>query len=102
VEFAELGAVVYGVSPDSVASHKKFVAKHNLAVTLLSDTDHQVLEAFGAWAMKKMYGKEYAGVVRSSVLIDAQGVVKHTWPNAKSKGHAQEVVETLKELLRSA
>lgn len=87
-----------GLSPDSVASHKKFSDKHNLAVKLLSDPDHRVLEAYGAWGMKKMYGKEYAGVIRSSVLIDPQGVIGHVWPNAKSKGHAREVMETLKKL----
>jgi thioredoxin-dependent peroxiredoxin len=92
--------VVFGVSPDSVTSHKKFQEKHHLAVRLLSDPERKVLESYGAWGTKKMYGKEYAGVVRSSVLIDPQGIVRLTWPNAKSKGHAQEVLEALRGLTK--
>jgi peroxiredoxin Q/BCP len=90
--------MVFGVSPDSVASHKKFRDKHRLAVKLLSDPEHKVLEAYGAWGNKKMYGKEYVGVTRSSILIDPKGIVRHTWPNAKSKGHAQEALNGLKGL----
>lgn len=89
-----------GVSPDSAVSHRKFRKKHRLAVQLLSDPEHKVLEAYKAWGVKKMYGKEYAGVVRSSVLIDPKGVVRLTWPNAKSKGHAQDVLDALKGLLK--
>ena len=70
MEFASYGAVVFGVSPDCVLSHKKFQEKLNLSVKLLSDPEHQTLEAFGAWGKKKMYGKEYEGVIRSSVIID--------------------------------
>jgi len=69
-------------------------------VKLLSDPDHRVLEAFGAWGTKKMYGKESAGVIRSSVLIDPKGVVKMIWAKAKSSGHAQEVLDALKELAK--
>lgn len=89
--------MVYGVSPDSVASHRKFSEKHGLKVGLLSDPDHRVLEAYGAWGPKKMYGKEYYGVVRSSVLINPEGLVKFAWPDAKSKGHAREVLSKLRE-----
>jgi peroxiredoxin Q/BCP len=81
--------VVFGVSPDSTASHRKFREKHGLRVGLLSDPDHRILEAYGAWGLKKMYGKEYAGVVRGRVLIDPVGVVRARWPAAKSKGHAR-------------
>ncbi len=88
------------MSPDSVASHRKFQEKLNLSVRLLSDPEHKVLNAFGAWGMKKMYGKEHAGVIRSSVLVDPKGMVRATWPNAKSKGHAQEVLDTLKGLVK--
>jgi thioredoxin-dependent peroxiredoxin len=88
--------MVLGVSRDSVASHKKFKEKHTLLVKLLSDTDHQVLEAYGAWGIKKMYGKESAGVIRSSVLIDPEGIVRKVWPKAKSSGHAQEVLNFIK------
>ena len=90
-------ATVLGVSRDSAASHRRFKQKHNLSVRLLSDSEHQVLEAYGAWGIKKMYGKESPGVIRSSVLIDPEGVVQRVWPKAKSSGHAQEVLEALRE-----
>ncbi|MGD9505436.1 MAG: peroxiredoxin [Syntrophobacteraceae bacterium] len=98
-EFEALGARVVGVSPDSTASHTKFIAKHNLGVTLLSDPEHGVLKAFDAWGKKKTYGKEYEGVIRSTALIDPEGVVRRVWPKAKSKGHAAEVLEALKSMV---
>jgi thioredoxin-dependent peroxiredoxin len=88
--------MVLGISPDSAASHRKFKEKYKLTMKLLSDPDHRVLEAFGAWGAKKMYGKESAGVIRSSVLLDPKGVVAMNWPKAKSSGHAQEVLDALK------
>lgn len=92
--------MVFGVSPDSVASHKKFQEKFNLSVRLLSDPEHKLLDAFGAWGKKKLYGKEYEGVLRGSVLLDGKGVVRFTWPKAKAKGHAQQVIETLNEVVK--
>jgi thioredoxin-dependent peroxiredoxin len=89
--------LVLGVSPDSVASHQKFREKHSLSVKLLSDPERQVLKAYGAWGIKKMYGKESAGVIRSTVLIDPKGTVRRVWPKAKSTGHAQEVLEAVKK-----
>ena len=91
--------MILGVSRDSVISHKKFVLKHDLKVLLLSDPDHRVLDAFGAWGKKMMYGKEHEGVVRCTALIDPGGVVRFTWPKAKSKGHAAEVLQKLKEMV---
>jgi peroxiredoxin Q/BCP len=96
-DFSAMKATVLGVSPDSVASHKKFQEKHNLSVKLLSDPSHKVLEAYGAWGIKKIYGKESTGVIRSSVLIDPEGIVQMAWPKVKSSGHAQEVLESIKE-----
>ena len=96
-EFESLGAEVMGVSPDSAASHQKFIQKHNLTVDLLSDPQHQVLKAYSAWGMKNMYGKQSEGVIRSSVAIDPQGVVRFAWPKAKSKGHAAEVLAELRK-----
>jgi len=90
--------VVLGVSPDSVESHRKFVQKNKITVTLLSDPEKAVLKAYDAWGTKKMYGREFEGVVRSTVLIDPKGVVKAAWPKAPSKGHAAEVLETLRRL----
>ena len=90
--------MILGISPDPVKSHKKFAEKHGLTITLLSDPEHEILEAYGAWGLKKMYGKEYYGVIRSTVLIDLKGVVRPTWPKVKAKGHAAQVLEALKEL----
>ena len=97
-KFEKLGAVILGVSPDSVESHRKFAQKNKIAVTLLSDSDHSVIKSYDAWGTKKMYGKEFEGVVRSTVLIDPKGVVRAAWPKAPSKGHAAEVLEALQRL----
>jgi peroxiredoxin Q/BCP len=93
--FEGLDAVVLGCSPDTPASHRKFIAKHGLKVRLLSDPEHSVMAAYGAWGEKSMYGKKVTGVIRSTVLIDPQGCVVHLWPNAKAAGHAEKVRETL-------
>ncbi|BCD68643.1 thioredoxin-dependent thiol peroxidase [Nitratiruptor sp. YY09-18] len=100
-EFQKLGAVVLGVSPDSCESHQKFIEKKNLAVTLLCDTDKEVLKKYGAWGMKKMYGKEYEGVIRTTYLIDPEGKVAAVWPKVRVKGHVEKVLEKLKELINS-
>ncbi len=86
------------MSPDSVASHQKFIQKHTLSIDLLSDPDHKVLKSYQAWGKKKMYGKEYEGVIRSTVVIDPDGLVRLTWPKAKAKGHALEVLTEMKNL----
>lgn len=96
--FSGLDAVVLGVSPDSPASHRKFIAKYDLKVTLLSDPEHEVLKAYGAWGEKKMYGKTVQGVTRSTVLIDPEGRIAHHWPNVKADGHAAAVRERLAQL----
>lgn len=92
--------MVYGLSPDSTDSHRKFAEKKALSIDLLSDPQHDVLKAYAAWGKKKMYGKEYEGVIRSTVLIDPQGVVRRHWPKAATKGHAAEVLEALDLLAR--
>ena len=97
-EFERLGAVIVGVSPDPPESHVRFMRKYNLNVRLLSDTEREVLKRYGAWGKRKMYGKEYEGVIRSTYLIDPEGKVAHVWPRVKVEGHAQEVLETLKRL----
>ena len=85
----ELDAEVVGISRDSPASHGKFAEKHGLQVVLLlSDQDHKVTEAYGAWALKKMYGKESFGVVRSTFLIDPKGRIARIWRKVKVEGHA--------------
>ncbi len=97
-EFEELDAVVLGVSPQDCESHRKFIQKHSLEVTLLCDTDHEVLKAYGAWGKKKLYGKEYEGVIRSTVLIDPDGKIAYIWPKVRVKGHVAKVKETLEKL----
>jgi peroxiredoxin Q/BCP len=95
---AKMGAVVIGVSPDSIKSHCNFIDKHNLKIMLLSDPDHKVLEKYGVWKLKKLYGREYYGVERSTFLIDPEGKIAKVWRKVKVKDHVDEVKETLKEL----
>jgi peroxiredoxin Q/BCP len=97
-DFEEKNAVILGVSPDSTESHVKFKEKHELGITLLSDTEKNILESYGVWQKKKMYGKEYMGVVRSTYLIDPEGAVAHIWRKVKVKGHVDSVMETLTTL----
>jgi peroxiredoxin Q/BCP len=98
-ELEKLNAVILGVSPDSAKSHRNFIGKKELAITLLSDPDHQVIEAYGAWQLKKNYGREYYGVVRSTVLIDPNGKIAYIWPKVKAKGHANMVKAKLEEII---
>ena len=97
-ELKKLGAVVLGVSKDSIASHEKFRDKFGLGFPLLSDPEGNVLESYGAWGDKVMYGKKMKGVIRSTVLIGKDGKVKQHWPKVSVKGHAAEVLEAVKEL----
>lgn len=94
-DFTRVGAIVIGVSADSVSSHQKFIKKHGLEVSLLSDSEHQVLEAYGVWAKKKMAGREYMGIVRSTFLIGADGIIRKIWPKVSVKGHAAAVLQAL-------
>ena len=97
-EFKEKNAVIIGVSPDSLKSHTNFRQKHDLSINLLSDTEKKVLEEYGVWQMKKMYGREYMGVVRSTYLIDPEGKIAHVWPKVRVKCHVDNVMEKLSEL----
>lgn len=96
--FNAMGAVVLGISPDSAKTHQSFIAKESLNFTLLSDTQKSVLKIYGAWGLKKLYGKEYEGVIRSTFLINPQGKIAYIWKNVKVKGHIEEVFAKLKEL----
>jgi len=96
--FRDLDAVVLGCSADSPDKHRAFIAKHGLTVRLLSDRDHAVMEAYGAWGEKSMYGRTTMGVIRSTVVIDPSGRVAHHWPKVKAAGHADKVREKLAEL----
>jgi peroxiredoxin Q/BCP len=97
-ELKKLGAIVLGVSKDSIASHCKFRDKFGLGFALLSDPDGKVLESYGAWGDKVMYGKKMKGIIRSTVLIGKDGKVKQHWPKVSVKGHATEVLEAVKSL----
>lgn len=94
-EFEKRGAVVIGISPDGVKAHEKFRAKYELGVTLASDEDKSVLEAWGVWVEKSMYGRKYMGVERTTVLVDATGKVAAVWPKVKVTGHAAAVLKAL-------
>jgi peroxiredoxin Q/BCP len=98
-DFSKLGAKILGVSLDSQKSHCKFINKHNLSITLLSDPDHQVAEAYGAWRLKKFMGKEYMGVERSTFLIAPDQTIAHIWAKVQAKGHATAVLSQLRELI---
>src|SRR3954466_323438 len=94
----KLGATVLGVSKDSIASHCKFRDKYELNFPLLSDPDGKVLEAYGAWGDKVMYGKKMKGIIRSTVVIDPKGKVAQHWPKVSVKGHVEEVVAAVKQI----
>lgn len=89
------GAVVLGVSPDSVASHQKFRDKFSLPFPLLADEDHAVAEAYGVWGEKSMYGRKYQGILRTTFLIDPAGRIARVFEKVKPKGHAAEVLDAL-------
>lgn len=97
-DFETAGAVVVGVSKDTAAKHGKFRAKHNLTVELGSDADSDVIERYGAWVQKKLYGREYMGIDRSTFLIDGGGVVRRVWRKVKVPGHVEQVLEAARAL----
>jgi len=96
-QIRDAGADVWGVSPDGAASHARFREKFNLRFPLLSDPDHSLAGAYGAWQLKSLYGREYWGIQRSTFLIDPDGRVAHAWPKVKADGHAAEVLTALAE-----
>ena len=97
-DFEALGIQVIGVSKDSVASHRKFVDSKGLRIKLLSDPDHALLEASGAWGTKVMYGKETTGTIRSTFIVGKDGKVEYAWKRVKVDGHVDKVLEKAKSL----
>jgi thioredoxin-dependent peroxiredoxin len=97
-EFAAAGTEVIGVSPDSAKSHDKFAAKYGLDFALASDEGKEMLQAYGVWAEKSMYGRKYMGVERTTYLIGPDGRVARVWPSVKVAGHAAEVLEAARAL----
>ncbi|MEJ2272575.1 MAG: peroxiredoxin [Candidatus Bathyarchaeota archaeon] len=94
----ELDAVILGVSPDSIKSHQNFAQKHNLKFILLSDPEHKIIEKYGGWQLKKMYGREYMGVIRSTFIINPEGNIEKEWKKVRVKGHVEEVKQELLNL----
>ena len=97
-EFEAAGAVVLGLSADSIASHEKFIAKHELGMALLSDEDATVASAYGAWVEKSMYGRKFLGIERSTFLIDGDGVLRQVWRKVRVPGHVGAVLDAVRAL----
>lgn len=95
-DFAKIGVTVIGVSKDSVASHDKFKKKYGLELVLASDESGAVVEAYGAWVEKSMYGRKYMGIDRSTFLIDGSGQLRQVWRKVKVPGHADQVLKAAK------
>ena len=97
-DFKTAGALVIGISPDSAASHQKFIAKHELGLQLLADEEKKAATTYGVWIEKSMYGKTYMGVERATFLIDKAGRIAKSWRKVKVPGHADEVLAAVKTL----
>jgi thioredoxin-dependent peroxiredoxin len=90
--------VVLGVSADSVKKHANFKKKYDLPFTLLADTEHEIVKAYGVWAQKRMFGKKYMGINRTTFIIDARGTIGRVFEKVQTAGHAQEVAEAVAKL----
>lgn len=99
-EFHAIGVDLIGISPDSIASHQRFKKKHGLAVRLASDPEKVAATAYGVWVEKSMYGRRYMGVERSTFLIDSTGRIARVWRKVKVGGHADDVLEAVRGLVR--
>lgn len=97
-EFGNMDAIILGVSADSTKRHRNFIEKQDLSITLLSDESTEVIQEYGVWQLKKNYGKEYMGIVRSTFIIDPKGIVVAAWDKVKVKGHVEAVKEKLTAL----
>lgn len=91
----EKGYKVVGVSPDSEASHKKFIAKYDLPFPLIADTDKKIIKDYGAWGLKKMYGREYEGLLRTTFVIDENGIIEQVFHKVKTKEHTKQLLEAI-------
>jgi len=97
-EFDDMDAVILGVSADTTKKHRSFIEKKELGITLLSDESTEMMQAFGVWQLKKNYGKEYMGIVRTSLIINPNGIIEEVWNKVRVKDHVKNVKERLKEL----
>ena len=98
-QFAAHGVVVAGVSPNSVASHCSFRDKYRLTVPLIADPEHEAIDRFGVWQLKNRYGRQFMGLVRTTVMIDGDGSIAAVWPNIRVKGHADRVLAAARDLV---
>ena len=97
-QFDDMDAIILGVSADSTKKHRNFIEKKELGITLLSDEETKMMQAYGVWALKKNYGKEYMGIVRSTYIINPKGEIAEAWTKVRVKGHVEAVKTRLKEL----
>ncbi len=101
-DFVDLNAIILGVSADTTKKHRNFIEKQSLGITLLSDESTEVMQKYGVWQLKKNYGKEYMGIVRSTFIIDPEGIVKAVFEKVRVKEHIAKVKATLEELVEVA
>ena len=97
-EFEKNKTTILGISKDSCDSHRKFIEKKNLNLTLISDTDKEIQKKYGVWRLKKFIGKEFVGTIRSTFLIDSNGKIKKIWDKVKVQGHVEQVLNEIKKL----
>lgn len=97
-EFSDMDAIILGVSADSTKKHRTFIEKKDLAITLLSDEETSMMQEYGVWQLKKNYGKEYMGIVRTTLIIDPKGDIKALWEKVRVKDHVKTVKEELRRL----
>jgi len=101
-DFSSLNAIILGVSADSTKKHRNFIEKKNLGITLLSDESTEMMQQYDVWQLKKNYGREYMGIVRSTFIIDPEGIIQAKWEKVRVKGHVEAVKEKLHELQQRA
>ena len=99
-KFEDLDAIILGISPDSPEKHRDFIEKQNLELTLLSDEKKDILNLYGAYGIKKNYGKEYLGVIRSTFIINPEGKIAGTFYNVRAKGHSERILKEFKKLIK--
>jgi len=100
-DFSSLDAIILGVSADSTKKHRNFIEKKDLGITLLSDESTEMMQKYGVWQLKKNYGREYMGVVRSTFIIDPEGTIAAAWTKVRVKGHVEAVKQKLEELQKA-
>lgn len=97
-EFEKHNTIIFGISKDSCDSHRKFIENKNLNITLISDPEKEIHEKYGVWRLKKFMGKEFLGTIRTTFLIDKEGMIVYIWDKVKVKGHVEEVLKYVKDL----